>query len=103
MWATRVWWMLHAMGFDAAAVLDGGFDKWQAEGRPVTTEPCRYPPAIFTPRPRPELFVDKNVLLASLGQPGVCLINTLSEADFRGEEPSRYGRAGRIPGSVNLP
>ena len=34
MWATRVWWMLHAMGFDDAAVLDGGFDKWLAEGRP---------------------------------------------------------------------
>ena len=34
MWATRVWWMLHAMGFDRAAVLDGGFEKWLAEGRP---------------------------------------------------------------------
>ena len=35
MWATRFWWMLKALGFDGAAVLDGGFDKWQAEGRPV--------------------------------------------------------------------
>jgi thiosulfate/3-mercaptopyruvate sulfurtransferase len=33
----------------------------------------------------------------------VCLINTLSEPDFRGDEPSRYGRPGHIPGSVNLP
>lgn len=103
MWATRVWWMLFAMGFDRAAVLDGGFEKWLAEGRPVSTEPCSYPPATFTPRPRSGLLVDKHAVLGALGDPGVCLINTLAEPDFRGAEPSRYGRPGHIPGSVNLP
>jgi thiosulfate/3-mercaptopyruvate sulfurtransferase len=103
MWATRVWWMLHAMGFDRAAVLDGGFDKWVAEGRPVSSEASTYPPATFTPRPRTGLFIDKGAVLRTLDDPGVCLINTLSEPDFRGEEPSRYGRPGRIPNSVNLP
>jgi thiosulfate/3-mercaptopyruvate sulfurtransferase len=103
MWATRVWWMLHAMGCDRTAVLDGGFEKWVAEGRPISTEPSAYPPAIFTPRPRPELFVDKGAVLRAIDDPGVCLINTLSEPDFRGEQPSRYGRPGHIPRSVNLP
>jgi thiosulfate/3-mercaptopyruvate sulfurtransferase len=103
MWATRVWWMLHAMGFERAAVLDGGFEKWAAEGRPVSSEPCLYPPAAFTPRPRPGLFVDQDAVLAAIDDPRVCLINTLSEPDFRGAEPSRYGRPGHIPGSVNLP
>jgi thiosulfate/3-mercaptopyruvate sulfurtransferase len=103
MWATRVWWMLHAVGFDRAAVLDGGFEKWVAEGRPVNTEPCAYPPVTFTPRPRPGLFVDRRKVLDAIDDPGVLLVNTLSEPDFRGDEPSRYGRPGRIPGSVNLP
>jgi thiosulfate/3-mercaptopyruvate sulfurtransferase len=103
MWATRVWWMLHAMGFERAAVLDGGFEKWLGEGRPVSTEPASYPPATFTPRPRSELFVDKGAVLDAIDDPGACLINTLSEPDFRGGEPSRYGRPGRIPNSVNLP
>jgi thiosulfate/3-mercaptopyruvate sulfurtransferase len=103
MWATRAWWMLHAMGFDRAAVLDGGFEKWVAEGRPVSSKPCSYPPAIFTPRPRPGLFVDKSAVLQAIDDQGVCLINTLSEPDFRGVEPSRYGRPGYIPRSVNLP
>jgi thiosulfate/3-mercaptopyruvate sulfurtransferase len=103
MWATRLWWMLHAMGFDHVAVLDGGFEKWAAEGRPVSGEPCAYPPATFTPRPRPGLFVDKDAVLKAIDDPGVCLINTLSEPDFRGAAPSRYGRPGHIPGSVNLP
>ena len=103
MWATRVWWMLRVMGFDAVAVLDGGFEQWQAEGRPVTTAPCTYPEARFVPRPRRALMVDKEAVLAALEDPAVRLINTLAEADFRGDEPSRYGRPGRIPGSVNLP
>jgi thiosulfate/3-mercaptopyruvate sulfurtransferase len=103
MWATRAWWMLHAMGFDRAAVLDGGFEKWVAEGRPVSTEPPAYPRATFTPRPRPGFFVDRDAILSAIPDPDVLLINTLSEPDFRGEEPSRYGRPGHIPSSVNLP
>ena len=60
MWATRFWWMLKAQGFDGAAVLDGGFDKWQAQGRPVESGPAKgYPPARFVARPRPGRFVDR--------------------------------------------
>ena len=53
MWATRVWWMLHAMGFDRAAVLDGGFEKWLAEGRPVSTEPSGLPARDLHAAPAP--------------------------------------------------
>jgi len=54
MWATRFWWMLRSLGFDAAAVLDGGFDKWKAEGRPTESGPARgYPSATFKASPRP--------------------------------------------------
>jgi thiosulfate/3-mercaptopyruvate sulfurtransferase len=102
MWATRAWWMLHVMGFEAA-VLDGGFEKWRDEGHPVSAEPCSYPPATFTPRHRPALMVDKDAVLKAIGDPGTCLVNTLSVTDFQGEEPSRYGRPGRVPRSVNLP
>jgi thiosulfate/3-mercaptopyruvate sulfurtransferase len=102
MWATRVWWMLHVMGFEAA-VLDGGFEKWLAEGHEVSTEPCRYPPTTFAPRPQPALMLDKDAVLQAIEDSATCLVNTLSASDFRGEEPSRYGRPGRIPTSVNLP
>jgi thiosulfate/3-mercaptopyruvate sulfurtransferase len=103
MWATRAWWMLHAMGFDDAAVLDGGFEKWAAEGRPISSEPSAYPQATFTPRPRNGVLVDKSAVLQAIEDRGTRLINTLSAPDFRGHEPSRYGRPGHIPGSVNLP
>jgi thiosulfate/3-mercaptopyruvate sulfurtransferase len=103
MWATRLWWMLRAFGFDNAAVLDGGWDKWRAEDRPVSTEPCAYTAAKFIARPRPGMIVDKQQVLAALGNPGTVIINALSPDLYSGKGPSRYGRPGRVPGSVNVP
>jgi thiosulfate/3-mercaptopyruvate sulfurtransferase len=101
-WATRVWWMLRAIGFDDAAILDGGFDKWAAEGRPTETAETRYPPATLAAQPRPGLFIGKEEVKAAIGDAGACTINALAPDLHRGENP-RYGRPGRIPGSVNVP
>jgi thiosulfate/3-mercaptopyruvate sulfurtransferase len=101
-WAARVWWMLRAFGFDAAAVLDGGFTKWKAEGRPVTAEPPAHPPAKFVARPRPQLVVGKQQVIAALGNARIGLVNALSPDEFAGRV-TRVGRPGRIPGSVNVP
>jgi thiosulfate/3-mercaptopyruvate sulfurtransferase len=103
MWATRFWWMLRALGFDNAAILDGGLDKWRAEGRALETGPARgYPPARFTARPRAGLFVDKETVRANIGKPGSVIVNALGPQFHLGLEPSRYGRPGRVPGSVNV-
>jgi thiosulfate/3-mercaptopyruvate sulfurtransferase len=101
-WAARVWWMLRAFGFDEAAVLDGGFVRWTAEGRPVTSEVVRHPPAKFIARPRPRLIASKQDVLEALGSRTTCLINALSPEEFSGRV-SRVPRPGRIPGSVNVP
>lgn len=103
MWATRFWWMLKSLGFDAC-VLDGGFDKWKAEGRAIETGPARgYPPATFTAKPRDGYFVDKRETLKASTNRSTVVVNALGPQFYRGLEPSRYGRAGRIPGSVNVP
>jgi thiosulfate/3-mercaptopyruvate sulfurtransferase len=104
MWATRFWWMLKSLGFDGAAVLNGGFDKWKAEGRPMETGPARgYAPTAFRAVPRPGFFVDKHSVLAAVGRPNTVILNALGPQFHKGLEPSRYGRPGRIPGSVNVP
>ncbi|MBF6571322.1 MAG: sulfurtransferase [Candidatus Binataceae bacterium] len=103
MWATRVWWMLRAFGFDNAAILDGGWEKWQAEDRPVSTAACGYPPTRFVARPRPELFVGKEQVRAALADTGTVIVNALPPELHRGAGLSRYGRPGRVPGSVNVP
>ncbi len=103
MWATRFWWMLRSLGFDNAAVLDGGLDKWKAEGRPLETgAPRGYPAAIFVAAPRKGLFVDAAAVKAAIGRGDTVTVNALGPQFHRGLEPSRYGRPGRVPGSVNV-
>ncbi len=96
-WATRVWWLLRAYGFDDAAVLDGGWKAWTDEGRPTSTDPAPRHTATFAPRPRPETIADRR----EVQDRPACLLNALAPDVFRGET-NRYGRAGRIPGSVNV-
>lgn len=101
MWAARLWWMLRVFGHDAAAVLDGGWGAWRAAGGPTCRVPCGYEPATFVPRVRPELRVGKSEVLASIGNPRVCLVNALGRRQHRGEV-NEYGRRGHIPGSLNV-
>lgn len=103
MWATRFWWMLKSLGLEAS-VLDGGFDKWKAEGRPIESGPAvGYSPATFKAAATTGYFVDKSTMLAAISDSDTVLVNALGPQFHRGLEPSRYGRPGRIPGSVNVP
>jgi thiosulfate/3-mercaptopyruvate sulfurtransferase len=104
MWATRFWWMLESLGFRRASVLDGGLEKWSAEGRAIERgSPRSHPTGDFTAELRSGFFVDKHAVLAARNDPNVVVINALSPQSHEGLEPSRYGRPGRIPGSVNVP
>src|SRR5712671_2247187 len=104
MWATRFWWMLRSLGVDDAAVLDGGLDRWKAEGRSLETgAPRGYRPATFVAAPRDGLFVDAARVKAAIGRRDTVTVNALGPQFHRGLEPSRYGRPGRVPGSVNVP
>jgi len=94
--------MLRWLGFDHATVLDGGFEKWIAEGRSLSTEANTYPAGQISVALRPELFVSKREVLAAIDDPATCLVNALGRVVFSGENP-RYGRPGRIPGSINAP
>jgi thiosulfate/3-mercaptopyruvate sulfurtransferase len=103
MWATRFWWMLRALGHPRVAVLDGGFDKWRAEGRPVESGLAKgYPPAMYRAAPRAGLFVGRDAVRNAIGKPGTVTVNALGPQFHAGLAPSRYGRPGRVPGSVNV-
>jgi thiosulfate/3-mercaptopyruvate sulfurtransferase len=104
MWATRFWWMLKSLGFDGASVLDGGLDKWKAEGRAIETGPAKgYPPATFIAKPKPGYFVGAQETLKAGTVSNTVVVNALGAQFHKGLEASRYGRPGRIPGSVNVP
>jgi thiosulfate/3-mercaptopyruvate sulfurtransferase len=103
-WATRVWWLLRVFGCDNAAVLNGGFQKWQREGRAVATgAAASRPPGNFTVQRVRELMVGKDEVRAAIGDAGVCTLNALLPEQHAGTGGNSYGRPGRIAGSVNLP
>jgi len=104
MWATRLWWLYRAYGFDRVAVLDGGLAAWRAAGLATASGEQRYPPASFAAHLRPELLAEQpEVQLAACGEADSPLVNALSPEVFAGRGPSSYSRPGRIPRSVNVP
>jgi thiosulfate/3-mercaptopyruvate sulfurtransferase len=102
-WATRVWWMLRVFGFYDAAVLNGGWQKWSREGRPVETGPATpRPPGHFVVREERPLMVGKEEVLQAIGDDRACTINALLPEQHAGTGGNTYGRPGRIKGTVNL-
>ena len=100
-WAARVWWMLRWVGFDRAAILNGGLRVWRDEQRPLSTDPVDRARQQLTPRPRPQLIADHDEVLASIDDEKVRLVDTMPEAHYRGEMVM-YGRPGHIPGAVSI-
>jgi thiosulfate/3-mercaptopyruvate sulfurtransferase len=101
-WAARVWWMLRWVGFDRAAVLDGGLGAWTAEGRPLSTEPADQPAKELTVSLRPALIADRDEVLAAVDDGDVWLVDAMPAPHFRGEM-TLYDRPGHIPGASNIP
>jgi thiosulfate/3-mercaptopyruvate sulfurtransferase len=102
-WATRLWWMLRAVGFDDVAILDGGLDKWKTEGRPLSTQETVHPPATLTLRGRPGIFVDKTAVAGAIGKAGTLTLNALSHDQHTRRGGVTYRRPGRIAGSSCVP
>jgi len=100
--AARLWWILNYYGHPAVRLLDGGYPKWVAEGRPVTAEVPRYGVATFTPRTQAEWLATRDEVRRGIGDPQVRLVDCRGPRDFRGEV-GRGERKGRIPGAVNVP
>jgi thiosulfate/3-mercaptopyruvate sulfurtransferase len=101
MWSTRVWWMLRSIGFDNVAVLDGGWEKWQREGRSVNDAPANYPGGRLSVNARPEMWVDKHAMLNMTSAGTTVTINALSPEVYSGKT-NQYGRPGHLPGTHNV-
>ena len=101
-WATRVWWMLRWIGFDQAALLDGGLRAWTAEGGTLSTGAESLPAKTLTVTLRPELIADQDEVRAAIGNDSVHLIDAMSEQHYRGEW-AMYARPGHISGASNVP
>jgi thiosulfate/3-mercaptopyruvate sulfurtransferase len=103
--AARVWWMFRTMGAKKVYMLDGGFDRWKAENRPVTAEPTKIAPGYF------EVDCDEDRVVSLERMRGIVESGSAQVADarpngrFTGADPEpRAGmRSGHMPGAKNLP
>ncbi len=101
-WAARVWWMLRWVGFDNAAILDGGLAAWTAAGHPLSTESANREAGSLSLALRPELMVDRDEVFASIDNDDVTLIDALPAPQYRGDM-AMYARPGHIVGAINVP
>ena len=102
--AARVWWMFRVFGHDRVTVLDGGWVKWQAEGRPSVAGAAHASPAQFVPTFRPQLVRTMEEMRRNLDTKAEQVVDARPPARFAGELPEiRAGVAsGHIPGTRNI-
>ncbi len=100
----RLWWMLKWLGHENVAVLDGGFQAWQAAGGAVVagTEPACASTVFQIAKPLVQL-VDVDTVLAHLGQAGQQIVDARGAPRFKGEVEPIDPVAGHIPGALNRP
>jgi thiosulfate/3-mercaptopyruvate sulfurtransferase len=101
MFASRLWWMLRWLGHDAVAVLDGGFKKWMAEGRPVQSGEVKPTVRTFEGAPRQEMTADVNGVASRLSAEGLRLVDARAPERFRGDTEPIDKVGGHIPGARN--
>lgn len=100
--ATRLWWALTYYGHDRVRVLEGGWNRWVDEDRPISTEPTVVPPRVFTPRAGTELRSLWNDVVACIGREDTTIVDARDPGQYAGTR-RRGPRGGHIPGAINAP
>jgi thiosulfate/3-mercaptopyruvate sulfurtransferase len=103
--AARAWWMLNSFGAHYVAILDGGFQKWMAEGRPFEIGRDLHRHGHFSARLEPGAVADKAEVLGVIHGGDQVIVDARPSARFTAEAPEpRAGLAsGHMPGARSLP
>ncbi len=103
--SARLWWMLNLFGAHEVAILDGGFPKWQAEGRPVESGKPIVRHRHFTVWADKALVRDMAQMTDNLRSKAEQVVDARGAGRFTGAEldPRPGVRPGHIPGSKNIP
>src|SRR4029453_11771723 len=100
--AARLWWMLHSIGHTRTAVLDGGYQAWEAAERPTTPDVVARVPSGYPVVKGWHGVVDADEI-TDIVENGTTLIDARAAERFRGEVEPIDQRAGHTPGATHLP
>lgn len=102
LYAARLWWALDYYGHSEAKVLNGGFEKWFREGRPVTRDQPHVERTNFDVRPGSDCLCRIDELREAIGRDDTVIWDVRSRAEHTGEDPRQNRRGGHIPGALHL-
>lgn len=102
--AARAWFAMRRFGHAGVAILDGGWSKWQAEGRPVETGEMSVTPGRYEATDPGADVRDKSEMLANVASRAEQVVDARDADRFTGATGDAvHGLpGGHIPGARNL-
>ena len=101
--AGRVFWMLEYLGCEHVHILNGGWDKWFADGRAVQTAANVRTPAIFNAEANPSIVMTKARLNERRNDTDFAIIDSRTDEEYNGWQLYGEARGGHVPGAIQIP
>ena len=101
--AARFWFLLHWLGHESVAVLDGGLQQWVKGSRPLRAGVESRSPQDFIAKPKPEKIVSTSQVGNMLGNSKYCLMDARGFDRYCGENETIDPVAGHIPSARSVP
>jgi thiosulfate/3-mercaptopyruvate sulfurtransferase len=86
---------------DRVSLLDGGFDTWKREGRPITKDIPLVKAGSFVPKFQQDVVADAEWVQKHLTDPGVTIIDARAKRFYDGSSGPPSG--GHIPHAISIP
>jgi len=101
--AGRIFWMLEYLGCTDVHIMNGGWDKWAADGRPVETAGHTLPEKKFVARVKSSVRATSDRILSRYQDGDFAIIDARTDEEFIGWQLYGEARGGHIPGAVQIP
>jgi thiosulfate/3-mercaptopyruvate sulfurtransferase len=100
----RLMWALHYYGHTNVKILDGGLEKWEAEGRETTKTPSSAAGTAgpFTPKANADIFASRDRVLSAIDDESTIILDVRTDDEWTGANKRGGPRGGRIPGAVHF-
>jgi thiosulfate/3-mercaptopyruvate sulfurtransferase len=98
---TMMAYSLARFGHDSIYVLDGGFDKWKDEGKPLTKEFPKTDVSDFTVSLQTDFYIEYETFKSIKDREDVIVLDARPPAAYEGQ--AFWIKPGHIPGAINLP